>query len=89
MAKKRIVTAEDILSAREIVRKFGFVEIKHIDRDEQIDLVRTRYQDIRGMPIENLPSGQLYCIAKRLYYKSHKILSRLNRGEDLEGTVLS
>ena len=89
MAKKRSITAEDILSAREIVRKFGFVEIKHINRDEQIDLVRTRYRDIRGVPIENLPSGQLYSIAERLYYKSHRILSRINRGENLEGTTLS
>ncbi|MEK6951755.1 MAG: hypothetical protein AABX29_01955 [Nanoarchaeota archaeon] len=75
-------TQKDLDSALEISGRFSDVPK---DLNQQIELVRSRYPSIGGVPVELLDEKKLYRIAERLLTHSNKLVKQ----DRLQEAILS
>ena len=90
MARKpKPKTDRDIQKARQVIAKYGSVQINLMNRIDQEGLVSIFYKKLRGKSLKDISDRQLYRVAEKLYYDSFDVAKSVTSNEDgiLEGIV--
>ncbi len=77
----------DVSRARMIISEYGRADLNSPNAD-LAGLVKLRYNRIRGIPVENLSTQQLYSIAVRLRNQAYTIVNLANKNSNLERKLL-
>ena len=89
MAKKKEIYLERARAYREINNRYSDVDVDSLEIREIKNLIRLVYKPntIRGKRLEEIPSKQLYCIARTMAETSKKFCNE-NKENALERKIL-
>ena len=89
MGKNRPLTQRDIQKAEEVVREYGGANISYLSREDQENIIKSRYGDIvRGRSVSRMRKEQVYTVAKSVYDRALRIVRQAKSGslENRTGT---
>lgn len=87
--RKKQPTPLEISRAQELIRRYGGANLHSLPKEDLVSMIKTHYQRIRGIPIENLPNNQVYRIAQRLYDGAYEIDTNYRRMPGLDSRFAS